>query len=158
MRKLLKKGFTLIEVVSGIAIVGMIATLTIPEFLRVTLNIHEKSAIGTLRAISFAMSSYREVNGTYPSTLSELGSSVVGGEDPSYLDDKVATGEKDGYGFDIASSDPETYLVVATPRLYGVTGNRVINMTEDGIEGEDIPTGFAGRPQHGEEGHLHRGH
>lgn len=124
-----RKGFTLVEILVVIAIVGLLAAMAIPNLLRGRLNTNEAAVQAALRGVSSAMTAYRTVNPTYPSNLQQLGSTAG---TLSYLDDALAQGRKYGYNFIVESSDAYRYLVRATPQTSGVTGNRTFTLTQLG--------------------------
>jgi len=132
MKKLRKKGFTLVEIMIVVAIIALLAAIAIPNLLRARHNANEAAAQASLRTISSACESFLGANDEYPDDLATLADEV-----PPYIDDVLAGGERQGYEFDYELGDDGlTYTCTAAPINEGVTGTRIFEVTESGVIAE----------------------
>jgi type II secretion system protein G len=78
--KTLQKGFTLIELMIVVAIIGILAAIAIPLFANVQARARIAKAQADMRTIASAISMFQAHTGTLPATLAALTTTVVNGQ------------------------------------------------------------------------------
>lgn len=82
MRKLNKKGFTLVEIMIVVAIIGLLAAIAIPNFVRARIMARTNACVANLKQIDGAMQVWAIDGGSGTPTLDQTAST---GLIPTYL-------------------------------------------------------------------------
>jgi prepilin-type N-terminal cleavage/methylation domain-containing protein len=127
-----QRGFTLIELLIVIAIIMIIAAITIPKMNQQIMSAHETSAVTEIKSIHQAETQYYSQFGRYAQSLAELGPPASGAPGPQAADilpESFTAGTSNGYAFTVAASTTG-YSINANPVTYGGTGRRTFYSDE----------------------------
>ncbi len=142
MMKMMRKrgGFTLIEVLIVIVILGILAALAIPIFSQNVVRTYRAEALQQIEALRSSLARYFSLNGaTY------VGATLGVGGTLDYDPNNVATqgGQTQNFTYAVGGLAPATYTITATrgaTNAPGITLGQTVTMNEAGVAGGTFPT------------------
>lgn len=141
-------GFSLIELIIVVLIIGIIAAIAIPNILAARRSANEGAAISTLRTLHGAQLTYKTTTGagSYAGTASATGDTAGLAElnSKGIIDGVLATGTKSNYNYvgavTVSGTAPATFFFSANPlNPTGAmrSGTRRYAITQQGVIGAD---------------------
>lgn len=128
-------GYTLVEALIVLMVVGILAALAIPNLVRSRINTNEKATVGHLHVLIAACQSYYKSQApeTMPPNLSALAAT-----NPAYIDSALATGQRNGYTHNYIVTNPlggqfHGFNITAVPIVPNITGERTFFADETGV-------------------------
>lgn len=123
----MRRAFTLVEIMVVLLILSVLIAIAVPSILRSRVAANEGAAMGNLKTLNTACQSYHIDQQAYPASLQTLSDA-----NPSYIDNILGSGQKQGYAFIYESTDSDHFTVHANPTHTGLLKGRYFYLDESG--------------------------
>ncbi len=126
-----KRGFTLVEILTVVGIISLIAAIAVPNLISVKRSANEAAAKANIRSLSGAAETASISLGGYPVTLVQFQNFINSA--PYFCADLAGTQTSlQGYNYS-CTMDLTGYTLIASPVTLGTTGSVTYTATTGGI-------------------------
>ena len=125
-----QKGFSLIELLIVVAMIGVISSIAIPSYITSRRSAREAAAVSNVRGLISAEGAYLSSTGGYTqyASLSQLTSQNL--IESTFVNN---SGVKDGYLFQITQPDMTSYIITADPQTADASTMRYFYADQSGV-------------------------
>lgn len=140
-----RSGFTLVEIMIVVAILGLIASIAIPNLMRARLNASEGAMRKDMRSFSTANEGYRAAQNP-PAFSPDIATLTTTA--PPYLDTTWTTPPKHGFDltYAVAAAPAGSYSLLADPNVAGSSALNTYCVDQTGVVVSSTQDGTANVP------------
>ncbi|MCH7804611.1 MAG: type II secretion system protein [Acidobacteria bacterium] len=120
------KGFSLIELMIVVLVIGIIAAIAVPNLAKSKMAAHESSAISAVRTLVTAQITFAVKSGS-----GDFAADLVTLQGANLIDSVLGSGTAEAYSFSLSGSGVQ-YTIDARPLVYGASGIRSFFTDESG--------------------------